>query len=580
MHYSIESVMSATQIVMIGGGYSAVGLVSSLRKAIQKGEVELTIVNRETYHVFHGFIPEMVTGRIGHAQVLSPVRRIFRPARVHIAEIENVDFEQQIVHTNRHLDGQRYSVAYDHLVIGLGSSDNVAAYPGLAEHAFRLKTYDDCFRLRNHILTMLELAAIESDPTERVRLLTFFVAGGGYAGTEMAGELTEHIRALIRREYPQLQAAAWRVVLVTPGATILPELYGTKGATGERRGFPGLVAFATEHLKNLGVEVMTNLKVAFATPNEVGLSDGQRIPTRTIISAVGTRPPALVETFALPKHATGKIMTDDYLQVSSSSPVWAAGDCAAVPHPTGGICPPIAIYAMEHGKLIGKNILHSMHGQPLEPFRFVNFGQGVNLGRRTAVAEVKGIEMKGTLAWIIGRMLLLNFVPSTERRMRILLDWGLGAIFGRDMVEMSVADSDDYEIEHHVFQAGETIVSKGYTGRYLYLITEGEAEIIGEDGNSLLVMGDKCGRAHKHSGDIQEVRAKIWLERYRSATTKCRNYVIFCQCWANRTGNSFQVKATFVPISDYYSQDLTQKNDTIWCHFFSPPGSSSKVLCL
>jgi NADH dehydrogenase len=493
---------------MIGGGYAAVGLVSALRKAIQQGEVELTIVNRETYHVFHGFIPEMVTGRIGHAQVLSPVRRIFRPATVHIAEIEAVDFEQKRVHTNRHLDGRRYSIPYDHLVIGLGSSDNLAAYPGLAEHAFRLKTYDDCFRLRNHILAMLELAAIESDPTERERLLTFFVAGGGYAGTEMAGELTEHIRALIRREYPQLQAAKWRVVLVTPGPTILPELYGTKGATGETRGFPKLVEFASQHLANLGVEVLTNTKVAYATPNEVGLSDGQRVPTRTIISAVGTRPPALVESFNLPKHATGKITTDEYLRVTNTPSVWAAGDCAAVPHPTGGICPPIAIYALEHGKLIGQNLLRLIHGQPFQPFRFVNFGQGVNLGRRTAVAEVKGMEMKGTIAWVIGRMLLLNFVPSTERRLRTLLDWGLGAIFGRDMVEMSVADGDDYEIEHHVFQAGETIIGKGYTGRYLYLITEGEAEAIAEGGNTLLVMGDKCGRTYKQTGDIPEVRAK------------------------------------------------------------------------
>lgn len=510
MHYELCNSlnMSATKIVMLGGGYAAVGLVGALRNAIQKGKVELTIVNRESYHVFHGFIPEMVTGRIGHAQVLSPVRRIFRPATVHIAEIEGVDFEQKLVHTNRHLDGRRYSLPYDYLVIGLGSSDNLAAYPGLAEHAFRLKTYDDCFRLRNHILAMLELAAIENDPAERERLLTFFIAGGGYAGTEMAGELTEHIRALIRREYPQLQAARWRVVLVTPGPTILPELYGTKGATGETRGFPKLVDFATQHLTNLGVELLTHTKVAYATPNEVGLSNGQRVPTRTIISAVGTRPPALVESFNLPKHATGKLTTDEYLRVPTADSVWAAGDCAAVPHPTGGICPPIAIYALEHGKLIGQNLLQAMDGKPFQPFRFVNFGQGVNLGRRTAVAEVKGMEMKGTLAWVIGRLLLLNFVPSNERRLRTLLDWGLGSIFGRDMVEMSVADADDYEIEHHIFQAGETIVGKGYTGRYLYLITEGEAELLTDGATTLLVIGDKCGRLHKQVGEIAEVRAK------------------------------------------------------------------------
>jgi NADH dehydrogenase len=118
----------------------------------------------------------MLTGRVSPSHILSPARRIFPPAKVHVAEIQKIDLKRQTVTTSRNLDGNRFELDYDHLVICLGSIDRFEAYPGLAEHAFRLKTYEDVLRLRNHIITMFELADIEKDPAERRRLLTFFIA--------------------------------------------------------------------------------------------------------------------------------------------------------------------------------------------------------------------------------------------------------------------------------------------------------------------------------------------------------------------------------------------------------------------
>jgi len=166
-----------TRIVILGGGCVAIYACRAVRKAIGRGEV--TVVSRENYHVWHGYVSEMITGRIAAGQILSPARRIFQPARVHVAEIESIDLEQQQVITSRHLDGRQYELPYDHLFLGLGSAEHLDAYPGLAEHGFRLKSHDDCFRLKNHILKMFERADIETDPEERRRLLTFFVAGGG-----------------------------------------------------------------------------------------------------------------------------------------------------------------------------------------------------------------------------------------------------------------------------------------------------------------------------------------------------------------------------------------------------------------
>ena len=265
------------------------------------------------------------------SHILSPARRIFTPAQFHLAEIQRIDIKRKNITTTRKLDDARFDIQYDHLVVCMGSTDRSEAYPGLAEHAFKLKTYEELLNLRNHMISMFELADIEKDETERRRLLTFFVAGGGYAGTEIAGELSDLMRRLTKKEYKGINREECRVVLVHPGKTILPELYGLDG-TGEGAGaHPKLIEFGMQRMRDLGVEVMTSTKVAAATPEEVHLSNGDVIPTRTIISAVGTKVPPLVASMSVPKDERGRIRTTRTIQVEGYDDLWAGGDTAAVP---------------------------------------------------------------------------------------------------------------------------------------------------------------------------------------------------------------------------------------------------------
>lgn len=474
------------KVLILGGGYVAINATRALRGAIRRGEVEVTVVSRENYHAFHGFVAEMLTGRIQPGQILSPVRRIFAPAKVHVAEVEAIDLQNQVVSTSRQLDGRRYDLEYDYLLLSLGSVDNTEAYPGLAEHGFKLKTYDDCFALRNHILTMFELAEIETDPEERRRLLTFFVAGGGYAGCEVAGELSDYIRLLTSREYRNIRPEETRVVMVHPGETILPELQG--GVPGSE-GRPHLVEWATRHVQKLGVEILTSTRIRHATATEVGLSNGMRIPTRTLISAVGTKAAPILASLPVERDERGRLKTAPTLQLPGYPNVLAAGDCSTVPHPKGGTCPPTAVYALWQGTHASRNILRLIGGQKARPFTFTGLGQAVSIGRRTAVADPFGIQIKGLFAWMIWRLLLWMFIPTWDRRLRLLADWLIWPLVGRDIVEMSVNDGDDYEISHHIFQPGEEIIEAGHFGRYLYLISEGEVEMVAPDGTVLATLG-------------------------------------------------------------------------------------------
>jgi NADH:quinone reductase (non-electrogenic) len=465
-------------VIQLGGGYVAVTLARALRGAIRRRELDATVVSRENFHAFHGFVGEMVTGRIGAGNMLSASRRIFPPAAVHVAEIESIDLDARRIVTSRHLDGARTELTYDHLVLGVGTAENLEVYPGLGEHAFKLKAYADCLRLRNHLLEMFELADIERDPDERRRLLTFVVAGGGYAGTELAGELADFARLLTSREFTRIRREDWRVVLVHPGRTIMPELHGTSSFERGARAHPRLVEYATRHARALGVDVLTETSVAAATPNEVFLSNGTHLPTRTIVSAVGTRPQAILQGLDLPTDERGRVVTDRYLRVEGLESVWAGGDCAAVPHPHGGTCPPVGLYALKHGARIGDNVRRSLAGLPLEPFTYSAFASGVSIGRRTAVGEVLGVPLRGTLAWLLWRAILLYFLPTWDRRLRLLADWLIWPVVGRDVVELDHEPHSQYDVRHQSFGPGEVLAEGARPVRYVHVILEGDVELV------------------------------------------------------------------------------------------------------
>ena len=496
---------------MLGGGYVPITLTRELRRPVERGEIDVTVVSRDNFHTFHGFVGEMITGRIGPSSMLSPVRRIFAPAKVHVAEIESIDLKARKVVTSRHLDGARFELDYDQLVLCLGSSESLGAYPGLAEHAFKLKTFSECLQLKNHVLEMFELADIERDPAERRRLLTFVVAGGGYAGTEIAGELADFVRLLTKREYSGIRRDECRVVIVHPGPTLLPELYGSQSTEGQGRGkgYAKLVEYATKHSQKLGVELLLETRVAGATPLDVYLSNGEHVPTRTIVSAVGTKAPPLFDTLEIPRDARGRVLVDDRLRVEGFENVWSGGDCAAVPHPDGGTCPPVGIYALKHGARIGKNLGRVVQGKEPEPFRYPGLGQGVSIGRRTAVGELKGIPIRGLFCWIVWRSMLFYYFPTWDRRLRLLADWSIWPLVGRDIVQLSRGDHGEYEILHHVYQPGQVIAERARPVRHVHVIVEGEVELVtGDEIVENLRAGDHFGRKSIELSRADTARAR------------------------------------------------------------------------
>jgi len=453
--------------VALGAGYASLFAYRALAPRLRTGRLRMTVIDRNNYHCFHGLVPEVLGGTLQANTILSPVRRLFRHARFCYGEITGIDVAARQITFGRNLDGKEFVVPYDHLIVGLGTVDELRRVPGIAEHALQLKSFPEILELRHRLITMLELADIETDPEEVERLLTFVVAGGNYAGIEVAGELSDHLPRLARQRFPNVPVEKIRIVVVQSGPRILPELT-------ER--YPRLQATAERTLAgNPHVRLLTGVRLAAATTEAAVLSTGERVPTRTIISCIGTAPSPLLDSIPAERDGLGRLVTDASLRVQGVGDVWSAGDCAAVPHPDGGTCPPLAIWAMTAGRQIGRNVAATLDGRPLQPYRFTGLGDACTLGHHSAVGHLKGIQLTGLVGYLGWRFFMVLYLPAWEKKVRLVVDWLLAPFFGRDLIDTRVHRPLD--VVSVFYEPGQDIVREGDVGRELYIIRSGEVEV-------------------------------------------------------------------------------------------------------
>nr|WP_194289871.1 FAD-dependent oxidoreductase [Nocardia macrotermitis] len=293
--------------------------------------------------------------------------------------------------------------------------------PGVAEHALTMKTIDDANRLRNRVLAALEQADLETDAAEQSRLLSFVVAGGGFAGTELIAELFDLVHGVLHH-YPRLHDAETRFVLVHSGDRLLPELPADLGD------------YALRTLRGRGIEFRLGTRVVAAGPGSVRFSDGAQIEARTFAWTAGTRPNPLVERIG-PVGDSGPLRVDECLRMTGVDGVWAIGDCARIPDPAqpGTYYPPTAQHAIREGKAVADNVAAVVRGRAPTPFRFGGLGILVSLGHRRAAGQVFGHRVSGLTGWVLWRAVYLGKLPGAEKRLRVAVDWLLDLGFSRDI---------------------------------------------------------------------------------------------------------------------------------------------------
>ena len=418
------------RIVVLGGGFGGMSAAQTLeRMTRRRRDLEVTLVSQSNFLLFTPMLAEVASSALEAQHIAAPIRAACPYTHFIHGDVERIDTEQRQVLVRGRRSAQPEVVPYDHLVLAMGSVPNFYGLPGLAEHAITLKTLEDAVTLRHRVLSQLERADHEPDPEVRQRLLTFVVAGGGFAGAETIAELFDLVTS-VRRYYQNLRPDDARLVLVHSRDRILPELSEDLGA------------YALEKLSARGIEFRLGCRVAAAAEGSVTLDDGTVIPCDTFVWTAGNQPNPLLRDLGCEKNRAGQVIVDATLQVPDTPEVWAVGDAAQIPDLTnnGKPCPPTAQHALRQGKRAAQNILATIDGRALKPFRYRASGSLVGLGHRTAAAEIGGHKFSGLLAWFMWRTIYLSKLPGLERKARVALDWALDLVFPRDIVLTTAAD--------------------------------------------------------------------------------------------------------------------------------------------
>lgn len=412
--------------MILGGGFAGLAIARRLEAKLHEGEAQTVLVSRENFMLFTPMLPEVSSGELDVRHVVTPIRSQLRSTRFILADARSLDVRAATVELVHTLGGQVETLAYEQLVLALGSTISTFGLPGVAEHVFALKTLEDAGILRNRFVWLLELADSIEDPAERTRLLTIVVVGGGFTGVEATGELVELFRSVVRF-YPHVHRDDLRVVLVEGGPTLLP---GLPKKMGE---------YSDALLRARGVEIITNDGVASADAASLFLRSGRRIDTRTIVWSAGVKPAATLRDTPLPHTQRGAIVVESDFRVPGFPNVWAAGDCAAIPDGNGAFYPPTAQHAIREGPVLADNLVAVLRGTRTTAFRFSALGMMASLGGRKAVAQLPGDRvLTGFLAWFLWRSYYLMRLPSLERRLRVAFDWMLELLFPRDIAELRI----------------------------------------------------------------------------------------------------------------------------------------------
>jgi len=413
-----------TRVVVLGGGFGGVAVAQGLERRLAGATgVEVTLVSDSNYLLFTPMLAEVASGSLEPRHISAPLRAACPRTVLRRAQVEGIDISARTVWLRETATDPAVPLLYDHLVLALGGVPDYRAIPGLAEHAFALKTLEDAAGLRDHLIGLLERADAETNVEERRRQLTVVVTGGGFAGAELVAELFDLVHGVLHH-YPHLERGELRFVLVHSRDRILPEISD------------GLAAYALAKLRDKGIEFRLSRRVAALDPEEVELDDGERLSTRTLVWTAGNRPHPLLADLPFTRSRAGAVVCDATTQVADTSSVWAVGDCAAIPDPDapGTDYPTTAQHALREGAVTAVNIAGTLQGRPARPFRYRSVGMLVVLGHQQAVAEIRGLRFSGLTAWLLWRGIYLAKLPGLERKVRVLLDWTLDLFFPRDIV--------------------------------------------------------------------------------------------------------------------------------------------------
>ena len=384
------------EVVIIGAGFGGLACARKLRRS---GSFRVTLVDRNPYQLFSPLLYQVATASLPEDDIAFPVRTAYREVQFIRAEVANIDVSGKKIT----LSGGK-TIAYDDLVLAVGSEGTTFGIPGVAEHTFQMKSVYDARNIRTSLLRNYESVEDGILPIESLNVV---IVGGGPTGVELAGAVRE-LQGEIKREFEHLAPKA-TVTLLEAGPRLLPSFQ------------PSSSEHARKALTKMGVDVRLNAAVVEATPSSLRLKDGTELVAGTRIWAAGVVAPPRWKSLGDTERGN-RLKVNSHLQLNDST--WVIGDTASFAGADGKALPMIAPVAIQQGRHVARQLIRRERGEQFEAFTYRDKGQMATIGRRKAVVEVRPwLRFNGTLAWLTWLALHLAYLSGGRNRTSIFADW-------------------------------------------------------------------------------------------------------------------------------------------------------------
>ncbi|MBL7937888.1 MAG: NAD(P)/FAD-dependent oxidoreductase [Flavobacteriales bacterium] len=393
------------KVVVVGGGFAGLELIRRLNGAPYK----VLLLDKQNHHCFQPLLYQVATASLGADSIAHPFRRTVAPmpnVAFRMCMVTGVDPARKLVLTDR---GE---VPYDILVVASGSTTNFFGDRRMEQEAMQLKSISQALDIRSDFLQDFEAALYAQDEAGQRRCLNFIIVGGGPTGVEMAGALAEIRRTVLKREYRELDSERMQIWLVDSNERVLKN-FSEKSSSQ-----------ALRYLKEMGVSVKLEARVASYNGELVVFKDGSTMEANTLLWAAGVKGALIpgLENAAVPK--ADRYAVDRTNQLNGFTDVFALGDVALM---TEGKWerghPQVAQAAIQQAERLAQNLLRRSKGLPSEDFTYTDKGSMATIGRYKAVVDAGRLHLGGLIAWLAWMFVHLMALVGYRNRLQVLMGW-------------------------------------------------------------------------------------------------------------------------------------------------------------
>lgn len=390
-------------MVIVGGGYAGLRVALWLDRHARGDADQVTLVDQNDVHLNPGVLYEVATalnpreresvGRVLHETASVPFAKILEGTRVRFlrARVEQITPASRTLR----LEGGE-NVETDILVVAVGSELSTFGVPGVAAHAFSIKSLPEAVELRHHLVRQFLTHRSASRPRQ-LQAFRVAVVGGGSAGVELAAELALFLRKLSRlhRVDPRVSS----VVLYESSDTVLREYPAPLRDRGVRR------------LRSLGVTLVYRQAVCGVGSGYLACPGEVFVLTDTVVWLAGIRAHGLLLRSGFPTHPRGGLYVEPTLEVRGCRNVFAAGDCVCAEDlQTGLVVPDVAYAALQQGNVVARNIRRRLRGQALTSYLDRPRPTLATVGGKFALVHYPPFQFAGTLAWYLKQLVDLCYL--------------------------------------------------------------------------------------------------------------------------------------------------------------------------